>query len=247
MVSEKMLSVIVPTYNEATKLTETVKDAIDTLESRHIKYELIIVDDGSKDDTWEKSLSIAEQHSTVRVFGYKQNKGKGYALKYGFQFAKGDPVLFLDSDLELPPFQIPGFLEYMLEDDVDIVIGSKRHPLSQAEVTFIRRFLSKGYNLLVKLLLNLDVTDVLVGLKLYRRKVLEQIFPKLTVQRYAFDVELLANARRAGYNIKEAPVELNYRFNSRIVIRGIWRIFVDTMMIFYRMKVLHNYDKRDNK
>lgn len=239
-----MLSVIVPAYNEAKKLPETIKEAADTLESHHLEYEVIIIDDGSKDDTLEKALSIAEQYPTVRVFGYKENRGKGYALMYGFQFVRGDPVLFLDADLELPPSQIPRFLQYMSADSVDILIGSKRHPLSKVDVTFSRRFLSKGYNLMVKLLFNLDVTDVLVGLKLFRRKVLEQVLPKLSVQRYAFDVELLANAHRMGYSIAEAPVELSYKFNSRIVIKGTWRIFLDTMNIFYRMKVLHSYDKR---
>jgi len=239
-----MLSIIVPAYNEAKKLPETIKEAVDTLESSHLKYEVIIVDDGSQDDTLEKALSIAEQYPTVRVFNYKENRGKGYALKYGFQFVQGDPVLFLDADLELPPSQIVRFLEYMSADGVDILIGSKRHPLSKVDVAFSRRFLSKGYNLMVKFLFNLDVTDVLVGLKLFRREVLEQVLPKLSVQRYAFDVELLANAHRLGYSITEAPVELSYRFNSRIVIKGIWRIFLDTMNIFYRMKVLHSYDKR---
>jgi len=239
-----MLSIIVPAYNEAKKLPETIKEAVDTLESRHLKYEVIIVDDGSEDDTSEKALAIAEQYPTVRAFSYKKNRGKGYALKYGFQFVRGDPVLFLDADLELPPSQILRFLEYMPEDSVDILIGSKRHPLSKVDVTFSRRFLSKGYNLMVKLLFNLDVTDVLVGLKLFRRKVLEQVLPNLSVQRYTFDVELLANAHRMGYSIAEAPVELSYKFNSRIVIKGTWRIFLDTMNIFYRMKVLHSYDKR---
>jgi len=239
-----MLSIIVPAYNEARKLPETIKEAVDTLESRHLEYEVIIVDDGSEDDTLEKALAVAEKYPTVRAFGYKENRGKGYAIKYGFQFVRGDPVLFLDADLELPPSQILRFLEYMSADNTDILIGSKRHPLSKVDVTFSRRFLSKGYNLLVKLLFNLDVTDVLVGLKLFRRKVLEQVLPELSVQRYAFDVELLANAHRKGYSIAEAPVELSYRFNSRIVIRGTWRIFLDTMNIFYRMKVLHSYDKR---
>jgi len=238
-----MLSIIVPAYNEAKKLPETIKEVVGTLESCRFEYEVIIVDDGSEDGTSEEALSLAEQHPTVRVVGYKQNYGKGYALKYGFQFVQGDPVLFLDADSELPPSQIPRFLQYMPADSVEILIGSKRHPLSQVQVSFSRRFLSKGYNILVKLLFNLDVTDVLVGLKLFRRQVLEQVLPKLSVQRYAFDVELLANAHRLGYQIAEAPVELSYRFNSQIVIKGVWRIFLDTMNIFYRMKILHSYDK----
>jgi glycosyltransferase involved in cell wall biosynthesis len=239
-----MLSIIVPAYNEAKKLPETIKEVVDTLESRHLEYEVIIVDDGSKDDTLAKASSLAEQYPTVRVCGYKENRGKGYAIKHGFQFVQGDPVLFLDADLELPPSQIIRFLQYVSADSIDILIGSKSHPLSKVDATFSRRFLSKGYNLMVKLLFNLDITDVLVGLKLFRRRVLEQVLPKLSVHRYAFDVELLANAHRLGYSITEAPVELSYRFNSRIVIRGTWRIFLDTMKIFYRMKVLHSYDKR---
>ena len=239
-----MLSIIVPAYNEAEKLPETIREAVDTLESRHLEYEVIIVDDGSKDDTLTKASSLAEQYPTVRVCGYKENQGKGYAIKYGFQFVRGDTVLFLDADLELPPSQIIRFLQYASTDGIDILIGSKRHPLSKVDVTFSRRFLSKGYNLMVKLLFNMEVTDVLVGLKLFRRRVLEQVLPRLSVHRYAFDVELLANAHRLGYGIAEAPVELSYRFNSRIVIRGTWRIFLDTMNIFYRMRVLHSYDKR---
>ena len=239
-----MLSVIIPAYNEAKKLSETIKETVNALESNHLKYEVIIIDDGSEDDTSQKAVALTEQYPRVRTFSYKKNQGKGYALKYGFQFVRGDPVLFLDADLELPPSQILRFLKYMPEDSIDILIGSKRHPLSKVNVAFSRRFLSKGYNLMVKFLFNLDVTDVLVGLKLFRKKVLSQVLPKLLVQRYAFDVELLAIARRLGYNIKEAPVELSYEFNSRIVIKGTWRIFLDTMNIFYRMKILHHYDKR---
>ena len=239
-----MLSVIVPAYNEAKKLSETIREAVDTLESSNLEHEVIIVDDGSKDDTYGKALSITEQYPTVRVFNYEQNQGKGYALEYGFQFVQGDLVLFLDADSELPPSQIPRFLQYLPADGVDILIGSKRHPLSQVDVAFSRRLLSKSYNVLVKLLFNLDVTDVLVGLKLFRRQVLEQVLPRLSVRRYAFDVELLAIAHQLGYRIMEAPVELSYRFSSQIVIKGTWRIFLDTINIFYRMKVLHRYGRR---
>ena len=80
-----MLSVIVPAYNEAKKLSETIREAVDTLESSNLEHEVIIVDDGSKDDTYGKALSITEQYPTVRVFNYEQNQGKGYALEYGFQ------------------------------------------------------------------------------------------------------------------------------------------------------------------
>ena len=94
------------------------------------------------------------------------------------------------------------------------------------------------------ILFNLYITDTQAGIKLFRREVLEQVFPKVLVKRYAFDIELLANATRLGYTIAEAPVELNHNCHSEINLRAIWRIFWDTMATFYRMKILRYYDRR---
>ena len=239
-----MLSVLVPAYNEAGSIGKTIEELVKALKEQELDYEVIIIDDGSKDTTREQALLEARAYSNVRVFSYQNNDGKGHALKYGFQFAQGDLVLFLDADSDLSPSQVPRFLEYMSNGNADAIIGSKRHPLSKINYPLTRRLFSKAYNLLVKVLFRLDVSDTQVGIKLFRREVLDQVFPKVLVKRYAFDIELLANARRLGYKIAEAPVELNYQFSSRVSPKAIWGIFVDTLAVFYRMKIQHYYDKK---
>jgi len=239
-----MNSVIVPAYNEAENISKTIKEAIAFFEECEFPYEVIIVDDGSTDNTYEKALGISQEYPGVKVCGYRSNMGKGYALKYGFQFARGDFILFLDADSDLTPSQIRLFLELMRIRNADVVVGSKRHPLSKVDLPLSRRILSKGYSLLVKVLFNLNITDPLVGIKLFRKEVLEQVFPKVLVRRYAFDTELLANAVRSGYSIVEAPIELNFHNNSGIDFKGICHIFTDTLAAFYRVRILHNYNKR---
>ncbi len=238
-----MISVIVPAYNEAENISKITKEAITFFEDCEFPYEIIIVDDGSTDNTYEKAVSISQEYPGVKACGYRSNSGKGYALKYGFQFAHGDYILFLDADSELAPSQIRLFLELMKVRDADIVVGTKRHPLAKVNLPLSRRILSKGYSLLVKVLFNLNITDPLVGIKLFRKEVLDQVFPKVLVRRYAFDTELLANAARSGYSIVEAPVELNFHNNSGIDFKGICHIFTDTLAAFYRVRILRNYNK----
>ena len=239
-----MISVIIPAYNEARSICPTIRDTVNTLEQCVAEYEVIVVNDGSTDDTYEKMLSMAKEHVNVKVLSYEENVGKGHALKYGFQSACGDTVILLDADSDLPPTQITTFLDYMGKSNADIMVGSKRHPLSKVKYPPLRRFLSSGYNLLVKLMFNLSVKDTQVGIKLFRSEVLDKVLPKLLVKKYAFDVELLANAKRLGYSIIEVPVVLDYNHVSRINLRDIWYIFLDTLAIFYRMKILHYYDRR---
>ena len=239
-----MISVIMPAYNKVQNISSAIEDTVNALEKYGLEYEVIVVDDGSNDGTYDEVASVAKEHVSVKVFGYKENKGKGFALRYGFQFAQGDLVLFLDADSDLPPSQIPLFLDRMVENNIDIVIGSKRHPLSEVKYPLLRRFLSRGYSLLITLMFNLNTTDTQVGIKLFRKDVLDQVLPKLLVKKFAFDVELLANAKRLGYSITEVPVVLDYNHVSRINLRDIWYIFLDTLAIFYRMKILHYYDRR---
>ena len=232
-----------PAYNEAEGVVPTIRDIQKILEEQGIKYEVIVVDDGSQDDTFAKALAVAKENSNVRAFSYPKNSGKGYAIKYGFRYARGDLVLFLDADSDLPAAQIPRFLGCMNGTDVDIIIGSKRHPLSKVDYPPLRGLLSRAYSLLVRALFNLKVADTQTGIKLFRREVLDRVFPKVLTKRYAFDLELLANASRLGYRIAEAPVEVNYRFRSRISSSAVAGMLIDTLAIFYRMKILHYYDR----
>ncbi len=237
-----MISIIMPAYNEVKNISRTIDETITTLDDHGLEFEVIVVDDGSTDETYDKATSLINKYQTLRVVRYEKNMGKGYALKYGFKLARGDLILFLDADSDLPSSQVHTFFDSMVTNKADIVIGSRRHPMSEVHIPLTRRILSIGYSLLIKILFNLCVSDTQVGIKLFRREVLQQVFPKTLVKKYAFDVENLANAVKLGYRIVEVPVVLNYHYSSNIDLKAIWYMFVDTIAIFYRMRILHYYD-----
>ncbi|MFH1127402.1 MAG: glycosyltransferase [archaeon] len=234
---------IMPAYMKEDVIKIALFETEKVLKTFGMPYEIIVVDDGSKDQTRKKASGYKSKH--VKVVGYKKNRGKGAALKYGFKYAKGDLIAFIDADTDLRPDQLEHFLYYMSIADADVVIGSKVHPYSKVKYPPVRRFLSGAYRTLNRILFNLDVHDTQVGQKVFKRKVLEDILPRVLVKRYAFDLELLVNAHHRGYKIVEAPITLNYDFSqSAVNLRAIWHIFVDTCAIFYRLRILHYYNGR---
>jgi len=240
------ISIIMPAYNEGPRIYDNISETVRTMEGMGQSYELIVVDDGSKDNTYQEVQRAAASFPNVQAVRYANNGGKGSALKYGFRYAQGDLVAFLDADLDLHPRQIKTFLEYMAKYKVDVVIGSKRHKLSQLDYPLQRRFLSTGYSLLIKVLFNLSVKDTQTGLKIFKREVLEEIIPRVLVKRYAFDLELLVNAQHRGYKIVEAPIILNFqRKFGRVGFGDIKPIAIDTAAIFYRLRILKYYDSPD--
>src|SRR5208337_1927822 len=136
------------------------------------------------------------------------------------------------------------YMAIMEKTGSDIVIGSKRHPESKVIYPWKRKILSRFYQCLVRVMFNLDVRDTQVGLKLFKREPIQRIMPKVMVRRYAFDLEVLVNATHLGYRIVEAPIDLHFqRFESRIQFKSIQDIFIDTLAIFYRLRILKYYDK----
>ena len=234
---------ILPAYNEGLCIGRTLLGVRDTLDSSGIEYEVILVNDGSTDDTFAQAIAEAGESTKVKVLGYHDNQGKGHAVKYGFEHSRGDLVMFLDADSDLPPRQMPLLLESMADGGVDVVVGSKLHPCSEVVYPLTRRICSRAYQSFVRILFGLRVSDTQTGIKLFRREVLSAIFPKVLVKRYAFDLELLVNAQRLGYRIAGVPVLVQYNFSSRISLSDISRIFLDTLAIFYRLRLLHYYDR----
>ena len=236
------LSIVIPAYNEAPFISKAIHETRDAMNNLGINYEIVVVDDGSKDHTFEESSK--QVTGNVKVIRYEENGGKGKALRYGFDHVTGDLVTFLDADLDIHPAQISTFLEYMEKNDADVVIGSKRHPLSKLNYPWDRRFLSSSYNLLTRVLFGLDIKDTQAGIKLFKKKVLDDVLPKILVKRYAFDLEVLVNANRLGYKTVEAPIDLDFqRVVGRIRLKDITRIAMDTAAIFYRLKFLNYYDR----
>jgi glycosyltransferase involved in cell wall biosynthesis len=233
------LSVVMPAYNDGHVIEETISRVDAAVRQIGVTYELIVVDDGSVDDTRKKVSDYANCNGHVKVVGYERNMGKGYAVKTGFQCASGNAVIFIDSDLDIDPRQVIRYFKALKHGD--IVISSKWHPQSSVEIPLIRRFLSRAFNVLVRLLTGVGLKDTQTGLKAVRRKALEKVFSRLSVKRYAYDVELLTLAKLHGLKVVELPVNLRMRglFNPKHV----WGMFVDLLGITYRLRVAKWYSR----
>lgn len=243
--NKQLISIIVPAYKKEKTIKKDLEIIDETLKEglpQVYDYEIICVVDGHLDNTEHEVKKI--KSSKVKVFAYEENMGKGYAVRYGMQHSKGDLISFLDAGMDISPKGVMMLLAHMDWYNADIIVGSKRHPVSQVNYPFLRRILSIGYHLGVKILFDLSVTDTQSGLKIFKRKVIEAILPKLLVKRYAMDIEMLAVAKHMGFKrIYEAPIEVHFdRGTSTVKWSTIFRMFWDTMAVFYRLRILHYYD-----
>lgn len=239
----RTVSVVVPAYNEEHNIGKTVQDLLDGLYEMSYDFELIVVCDGCKDDTAKEARKIKSRK--LRVLSYPKNHGKGYALKYGVQHANGEVVAFVDAGGDFHPSHIERFTKFLEAFDADIVIGSKRHPLSKVHYPFMRKVNSFLYHALLKLLFRLQVRDTQTGLKVAKRSVLTKVMPRMVVKQYAYDVEMLVVAKLLGYGrVIEAPVEMNYNFSTTsLKVKAITNALRDTFAIFYRKNFLRYYDR----
>ncbi len=237
------ISVLMPAYNEGRAIRRNVLAVDRMMRTFKVKYEIIVVDDGSGDWTFEEASKAAKGHRNIVVKRNEINQGKGWALKEAFRIARGRWIVFMDSDLDLDPAQLRLFFEIQKRENADVVIGSKRHPDSKLFYPPTRRFISAGYFFLVKLLFRLPLRDTQTGLKLFKREVLKTAFPKVLIKRYAFDLELLVLAHHYGFRISESPVIVNYRGKfGHIRFSTIFNIFWDTIAVFYRLYIKRYYD-----
>jgi len=238
------LSVILPAFNEEANARAALKEVDKILKNLSMKHEVIAVDDGSTDGTWKELQIAAHEIKNLRLIRCEKNSGKGQALKLGFEASSGELVAFIDAGLEIHPKHLLDFLKLVKKSGADVIIGSKFHPESKVEYPTRRLFFSALHNVAVKLLLRLPVRDTQVGLKLFKREVLEKTYPLLLVKRYAFDVELLVSIYRRGYKICEAPVTLNFKPEfEKMRFKDIFKIVLDIITIFYRTHILRYYDR----
>src|SRR5262249_41878345 len=245
--SDPLLTVVVPVYNGGDEVVDNVAEIKRAVSERLAGegVEIVVVSDGSIDDTAERLLA-ARIDTGIRVIHYDRNLGKGYAVRAGALASHGAWVALVDADLDIDPSSIPAYVEIAQLEGLDFAIGSKRHPDSVVHYPRSRRVASWCYQQLNSVLFQLDVRDTQVGLKVFSRRVVEDVIPLLLVKRFAFDLELLAVARALGYGrVRELPVRLEYRFSgSQLRSRAVVRALVDTAAIFYRLRVLHTYQRK---
>ena len=233
-----------PVYNEATRLSASLREMGAYLERLPYDCEIVIADDGSTDDT----LAIAEevaasQQVPVRLLRYDTNRGKGYALKVGFAAARGEQLVFTDCDLSTPLDEMEKFLT-CLDAGNDFVIGSRKR--EGADITKhqprLRESLGKVFTWIVRNTIA-DVTDVTCGFKAYERDVGKDLFARLRVYDWSFDAELLLIARHAGYRHIEVPVRWEDQAGTKV---NLLRDIVMSLIGIVRIRVYHALGRYDS-
>jgi len=225
------ISIIIPAYNEEKRIVPTLNALFSFLEHHQSinKYEVLVVDDGSKD----KTLQVIPSHQHLKVIQHQVNQGKGGAVRTGVLNAKYENILFMDSDLATPPEELDK-LYPLVQQGYEVVIASRNLPNSNiiTKQPRYRQLAGKTFPLLVRLLSGLPYRDTQCGFKLMKAAPGKEIFKRLTILRFAFDVEMLFIAKKLGYKIAEVPVTWIDQSGSTVhFFRDSWRMLKDLFKI----------------
>jgi len=209
-----MLSIIIPAYNEEERIKATLTKVFDFLDNNNIESEVIVVDDGSQDDT----VRVVEEmkKDNLRLLKNGNNRGKGYSVKKGMLNAKGELLLFSDADLSTPIEELKQFLEH--SDKADVLVAARNLEGSEIKIKqpFFRSTLGKIFPFFVKHFLIKGISDTQCGFKMFKRGCAMDIFKKQRVDGWSFDAEILFIASKHNYRIKQLPVEWNNDTRSKI-------------------------------
>jgi len=225
------LSIIIPAYNEENRLPNTLEQVFHFLEKQSYASEVIVVENGSTDKTFEFAQRLTQQHKNLRVI-HNEERGKGGAVLRGVREALGEYVFICDADLSMPVAEISKFLPPALTD-FDIAIGSREAPGAvRYNEPYYRHLTGRVFNMLIRLMVLPDLQDTQCGFKCLRAGVARDIFPFQTLTGWAFDVELLYIAYLHGYRILEIPIDWYFNADSKVrVLRDSWRMFIDLLVI----------------
>ncbi len=237
------LSVVIPMYNESHRLRRSLPGLVSYFQKQHYSYEIVVVDDGSTDDTAALARELLAPIKHFRVIRKNPNRGKGHAVKTGMLAARGRYVLFCDADLSTPPSEIEKFWPW-LEQGYDVVIGSRKMPGANIvrHQPFWRENLGKVFTWLTDLIATRNISDVTCGFKCFTHQAAQQLFSRSVINDWSFDAEVLFIAQRHGLKIKEVPVTWRDEPGTRVrVVRdavraltGLLRIRLNAMRGLYK-------------
>ena len=215
--TELTYSFILPAYNESERLATSLPKVLDYIHQQEFRAEIIVVDDGSTDDTAGVVRRFAALHPIVRLLQNPGNRGKGYSVRNGVLHAKGDVILFTDADLS-SPIDEAGKLFAALEGGADVAIGSRwlRRELQTERQPWHRQLYGRMFNLGLRIVLGLTYRDTQCGFKAFDRKAAQVIFPRQRIERWGFDPELLFLARKFKLKAVEVPVLWAHDHRSKI-------------------------------
>jgi glycosyltransferase involved in cell wall biosynthesis len=225
------LSIIIPAHNEEQRLPATLEKMFDFLGRQSFLSEVIVVENGSNDRTYEIAHRYIEQHPTLRVIQNLQ-RGKGLAIQRGVKESRGEYVFMCDADLSMPVEEISKFIPPQMQN-IDVAIASREAPGSiRYDEPSYRHFTGRVFNTLIRWIVLPGLQDTQCGFKCVRAEVARDIFPYQTLTGWAFDVELLYIARYHGYAIIEVPINWYFNADSKIsVFRDSLRMFLDLIRI----------------
>ena len=226
----KSLSVVIPAYNESQRIKSTVDIILKYLKNWKIKFEIIVVDDGSIDNTVDEVKKINKKN--IKLIKKERNYGKGYSVKNGILNSRYEYVLFSDADLSTPIDMLDRFEKYI--DNYDIVIGSRALSGSDIKIKqpFYREFMGKIFNKFVRLFTVRGINDTQCGFKLFKGNIAKKIFERATLDGFGFDVEILYIAKLNGIKIIEVPVIWrNSKLSKVRPIKDAVRMFKDLFII----------------
>lgn len=203
----KSISIVIPAYNEAERIGPTIETIHDYFRKKPQSFDIIVINDGSRDNTANIVLDLAKEIRNVILLDIPINQGKGFAARKGMIHAAHDLILLTDADLSTPVDEFEKLVPWMRKG-YDIVIGSRG--MKESEITlrqpWYRRMMGKAFNLLVRTLIVNDFKDTQCGFKLFRRGAAARIFRASKINGFAFDVEILLIAKKMGYKTKEVPI-----------------------------------------
>lgn len=222
------LSLIIPAFNEEARIGESLDKILAFFQSQPYFYEILIVDDGSRDQTVDVIRERFGSKDGFTIYQQPRNMGKGGAVKQGMLQARGDYVFFSDADLSVPIDTLSVFLAE-LESRSDVVIGTRQKAGASIEVhqPFYREFMGKTYTRLANWILSLQISDFTCGFKGFRREAAKKLFPRQQLKNWSFDAEILYLARLKGYRVTEVPVR--WRDDERTKVR-LWRDIVGSFL-----------------
>ncbi|WP_201977641.1 dolichyl-phosphate beta-glucosyltransferase [Hymenobacter rubidus] len=219
----RFLSLVIPAYNEAARLGSTLKKVLAYLHAQPFHSEVIVVDDGSTDDTVQVVQTIfagRTENILTRLISYPVNEGKGYAVRKGLLAAEGKVAVFSDADLSTPITELPKVLDPIMTGSFDVVFGSRalERSLIGVHQPWLREQSGRLFNTIMQLVTGLPYADTQCGFKAFRLDVCRPLIENAILNRFGFDVELLYLAHKAGLRLSEQPVRWDDAAGSKVGI-----------------------------